>query len=98
MITPASLRVVQMCIAEVRSGGSSSEPPFTLIVLSRPSVWQMREPHASQNVQANTPPLSVGRLQVRTLPCIIANALAGTMTEMPNADADCLRHSRQWQM
>jgi hypothetical protein len=69
---------------------------LTLIVLSRASAWQMRDPHVSQNWQANTPPLAVGRLHVRTRPWLMTNACFGTMTEIPNADADCLRHSRQW--
>jgi hypothetical protein len=57
----------------------------------------MRDPHTTQNMQSSTRPLSVGRRQVRTSPSVSANAASGTITDIPNADADCRRHSRQWQ-
>ena len=67
-----------------------------LIVASPGLAWRMRVPQSTQNMHSSTLPLSVGRLHVLRLPCLSTNASAGTMTEMPKADADCLRHSRQW--
>jgi hypothetical protein len=32
------------------------------------------------------------------LPAVSRNDGRATSSDMPNADADCLRHSRQWQM
>ena len=46
----------------------------------------MRVPHSTQNVHCSVLPLSVGRLHGLTLPCKRANASAGTITEIPNAD------------
>jgi hypothetical protein len=46
-------------------------------------------------MQSSTRPLSVGLDQVLTSPPVSRNARAGTITEIPNAEADCFRHSRQ---
>jgi hypothetical protein len=67
-----------------------------LIVASPGVVWRMRVPQSAQNMHSSTLPLSVGRLQLLRWPCVSMNASVGTMTEMPKAEADCLRHSRQW--
>jgi hypothetical protein len=39
----------------------------------------------------------VARNQKRGVPLVSRNAWRGTETEMPKAEADCLRHWRQWQ-
>ena len=96
MMTPGSFRVVHMCTALVRSTGSSNEPPLMLTISPPGLAWWMRVPQATQNVQSNCRPLSVDRRHAAMVPCLRWNALAGTRTEMPNADADCLRHSWQW--
>src|SRR3954468_17065323 len=97
MMTPGSLREVQMWIAALRSTGWSSEPPLTVIVAEPGLACHTREPQVPQNMQSSVHPLSVRRDQVRTSPCCRLNALFGTRSEMPKAEADCLRHSRQWQ-
>jgi hypothetical protein len=96
MTTPGSLRVVQIWQADRRSGGSSSEPPFKLIVSVAPiPSCYTREPQEGQNAQASVPPLSVARDQTFTSPCVRRKSARLMMTEMPQAEADCLWHSRQ---
>jgi hypothetical protein len=65
---------------------------------SPPGSCQTREPHSGQNAQSTTRPLSAGRDQKRGTPESRLKSARLTHTEMPKADADCLRHSRQWQM
>ena len=62
------------------------------------SSCHRREPQAGQKAQRMVWPLSVGRDQKRGLPAVRRRAARGAITEMPNAEADCRRHSRQWQM
>jgi hypothetical protein len=42
-------------------------------------------------------PLSVSRVQNFGAPCVTVRPVFFTSTEMPKAEADCLRHSWQWQ-
>ena len=80
--------------AEVK--GISSEPPLTLTVSAGGSAsCQSREPHSPQNRQRRRRPLSAGRDQDLTAPCVRRKPLLGTIREMPKAEADCFWHSRQ---
>jgi hypothetical protein len=80
--------------AQIR--GSSNDPPFTLTLSVGPiPSCHTREPQARQNAQARVPPLSVARDQTFTSPCVTWKSERLTMTETPNADADCFWHSRQ---
>jgi hypothetical protein len=98
MITPGSMRDVQIWQAERRSGGSSNDPPLTLTLPVAPvPSCQTREPQAGQNAQASVPPLPFARDQTFTSPCVRRKSARLTMTEMPKADEDCFWHSRQWQ-
>src|SRR3954471_14371002 len=98
MTTPGSLREVQMWIAWERSGGVSSEPPLRVSHSAPPSgACQSREPQSGQNAQVSRLPLSVSRVQNFGTPCVTLRPDLVTSTEMPKAEADCLRHSRQWQ-
>jgi hypothetical protein len=73
-----------------QTGGSSNEPPFTVIVSVAPiPSCHTREPQAGQNAQYRVPPLSVARDQTFTSPRMIRKSERLMMTEMPNADADC---------
>jgi hypothetical protein len=57
-----------------------------------------REPHSGQKAQSSTATaLSVGRDQKRCRPESSEKSVRLTHTEIPNAEADCFRHSRQWQ-
>lgn len=96
--TPGTLREVQICTAPPRSGGSSSDPPLMLSVSVLPRCWcQRREPQSIQNMQSSIWPLFVGRDQSLGVPLIKRNPDCRTTSEIPKADADCLRHSPQWQ-
>lgn len=50
-----------------------------------------------QKKQSSMRPLSVGRVHLLSLPLTSLTSELRTMAEMPNAEADCLRHSLQWQ-
>ena len=72
-------------------------PPLSVRVPEPGLACQTREPHAGQNMQSSVRPLSVCRDQVLGSPAVRLNAALGTSSETPNAEADCFRHSRQWQ-
>ena len=76
----------------------SSEPPLTLIgsAGSTPSCHS-REPQAGQKAQISVRPLSARRDQRATAPRPRRKSARRTISEMPKAEADCFRHSRQWQ-
>ena len=87
-----------MWIAALRSGPSSSEPPLIDISASTGSLTcHRRLPQSGQKAQSISLPLSVARDQTRGSPRTSRSAAVGTMTEIPNADDDCARHSVQWQ-
>ena len=99
MAVPGSLREVQMWIAVEMSTGSSSEPALSVTVSGSPSVsCQSRDPHVGQNAHLRRLPLSVGRVHQFGAPCVTRSPARGTISDIPNAEADCFRHSRQWQM
>jgi hypothetical protein len=56
-----------------------------------------RVPQVGQNALSKMRPESPAHDQCAGVPPVIRTASRGTITEMPNADADCLRHLRQWQ-
>ncbi len=96
--TPGNLRDVQICIAVEISGELSSDPALMLTV--RDSVadsCQRREPQFGQKAHLTRPPLSVGRVQNSGPPRVTRKPVCGTMKDIPNAEADCFWHSRQWQ-
>lgn len=96
--TPGSLLEVQMWVAAPRSTGSSNEPPLMLMVSGLPLLWcQSREPQMTQKTHSSRCPDAVWRDQDEVSPRRSVNSLLGTVNEIPNADADCLRHSVQWQ-
>src|SRR5882672_733379 len=87
-----------MCIASCKSTGASSDPPLMLIVLLSPRrLCHKRDPHTGQKAQSSQWPLSVGRDQNCGVPRVTLKVARGTTIEMPNAEADCFRHSVQWQ-
>jgi hypothetical protein len=65
---------------------------------SAASWCHSRVPQSGQKAHSTFPPLSASRAQYRGVPLNSLKLSRGTMNEMPNADADCLRHSVQWQM
>ena len=97
MITPGSLRETQICTASCNPGGSSSAPPLMLIVVLPSPACHSRVPQVGQNALSKTRPESPAQDQWDGVPCVNRSASCGTITEMPNAEADCLRHLRQWQ-
>src|SRR5437879_12944702 len=99
MTTPANVRPPQTWLTACKSTGSSGEPPFSVKNSLLPPAYSChrREPHPGQKPQSSTRPLSVGRDQKRGVPETSLKSARLTQTEMPNAEADCLRHSRQWQ-
>lgn len=87
-----------MWTAELRSIGSSSEPPLMLMELARSlSPCQIRDPQSGQKKQSSARPLSASLDHCFGVPRTSRNPDLLTITEMPNAEADCLRHSVQWQ-
>ena len=58
---------------------------------------QSLDPHTGQNMQVIVRPLSAVRVHTEALPRVTRNVARGTKNVMPNADADCFRHSAQWQ-
>jgi hypothetical protein len=63
-----------------------------------PRRWcQSLVPQLPQKAQSSVLPVSVGRDQNLGFPWVRRNAACGTMKDIPNAEADCLRHSTQWQ-
>ena len=99
MITPGSLREVQTWMASPRSRVWSRDPPLTLMVSGSPAAsCHSREPQSGQKAQCRVRPLSVARDQRSVLPWVRWKSSRRTKSEMPKAEADCLRHSRQWQM
>ena len=86
-----------MWTAAPRSGGRSSEPPLSVRVSEPGLACQTREPQPGQNMQRSVRPLPVFRDQVLASPAVRLNAVLGTSSETPNAEAECFRHSRQWQ-
>jgi hypothetical protein len=67
-------------------------------LISATSPCQTREPHSAQKWQLNVRPLSVERDHRFGTPRVSTKPALLTITEMPNAEADCFRHSSQWQM
>src|SRR5205807_7660471 len=100
VMTPGNLRFTQAWLTAGKSTGSSSEPPLSVKNSLLPPAYSChrREPRPGQKAQSSTRPLSVGRDQKRGVPETSVKSARLTQTEMPNAEADCLRHSRQWQM
>jgi len=97
MNTPGILRETQIWIAVEMSTGSSSDPALRDTTLA-PRTWcHTRDPQIEQNMQSIVRPLSVGRVHVFGEPWVTLKAGRGTRSDMPNADADCFWHSRQWQ-
>ncbi|HEX2529324.1 MAG TPA: hypothetical protein VHL31_23905 [Geminicoccus sp.] len=72
-------------------------PPLMLTLPSRTERCHSREPQFPQKAQSSVSPVDVGRVQERGTPLVRRTAGQVTITEIPNAEADCLRHSRQWQ-
>jgi len=99
MTTPFSFRLVQMWIAVDRSTGSSKEPALIVSVAeAAPSgSCHSRDPQAGQKAQTTRRPLSADRVQKLGAPEVTRKPARGTSSDRPNAEADCLRHSRQWQ-
>ena len=56
---------------------------------------QSLDPHTGQNMQVIVRPLSAVRFHTDTLPRVRRNDVRGTKKVMPNAEADCFRHSSQ---
>lgn len=91
--TPGSRRAVQICTASPRSTGVSSDPPLTETVpLAGSGACHNRLPQTGQKTQSSPVPRSVARDHVAGLPATSSSASAGTITEMPKAEADCFRH------
>jgi hypothetical protein len=54
-------------------------------------------PQSGQKLQARRPPEVVGRSQTLGAPAVNLTSSALTISEIPKAEADCARHSVQWQ-
>ncbi len=97
-MTPGSLLAVQIWNACDRSGLSSSDPPLTLRTSGSALLrWNSLVPQSGQKLQAIRPPESVGRSQTLGAPDVSPKSSTLTISEMPKAEADCARHSVQWQ-
>jgi len=57
---------------------------------------QTRLPQSGQKTQTIVRPLSAARGHLFTAPRVGRKSARRAMTEMPKAEDDCLRHSRQW--
>jgi hypothetical protein len=67
-----------------------------MLIVALPSpACHSRVPQVGQNALSKMRPESPAQDQCAGVPCVTRSAARGTMTEMPNADADCLRHLRQ---
>jgi len=79
------------------STGSSSDPALIVTVFEGGSdSCQSRAPQFGQKAQWIRRPLSVARLQNFGAPCVTRSPALGTLSDVPNSEADCFWHSRQW--
>jgi hypothetical protein len=68
---------------------------ITYLIFGPPDLCITRHPHVLQKRHSRVLPLSVGRLYTPSNGIGISKL--GNMAEMPNAEDDWWRHSKQWQ-